>query len=650
MPRERFAITDFGGIIKRADAEDIPDNAASDSNNIDGDAPEGYCQAIPIALTKPNLNNLCQASRLFEWIKTKDSLWNLVHVDAANINVMADFYHTTAPTAGMTPVACAATSMVSHNEEVHVAVGNDGVTAASAPNWTGYCDYAQFGGSTLGWKSLSAVLARPTYTTDYTISTITPHTSAGSNIFDVTKTYQYNISAVYDGLQESPLGSSFQSITLSGIPDADYLTMTITIVGVASLNPRITGYKLYRREVDVILGTAGGDKTLWKLQCEFNATATVAYVDRNGSNISWGTSGADKTVIYVDNNTDLYSSYEEQTGMPETLTSSDVYYILNTDLNAFHFVAGCTKTGLPDASMMMFRSKQYRYDMFDWTNDYLKLPTVPTAIKAYNGKIWVFDENNCYRINPEGMYIEDPTAGVGCLSQRSITVTDYGMFWCDIKNSYWHDGEKIIPIGNAIKSEIVSGAHWHGFNADNVLGHQGLTPVVVFHAPKNTILFIIPDYAALNGESNVWAFHVQKKRWDKWLAFTSAPASTVGFGAFSGRLGEVYVSTGTSLVEALGGATWRAFYWVSKILDFDQPARQKVFYKLNTDNTTTTAAPTFTYGKDRAVPTSSLTGGEFKSGGDYEVGKLMQIEINEATGYGNIVRSIEILLRKLFEL
>jgi len=56
--RDRLPITDFGGIINRADAEDIPDNAASDSNNIDGDAPEGYLQAIPTALTKSNSNNL----------------------------------------------------------------------------------------------------------------------------------------------------------------------------------------------------------------------------------------------------------------------------------------------------------------------------------------------------------------------------------------------------------------------------------------------------------------------------------------------------------------------------------------------------------------------------------------------------------------
>lgn len=650
MERERFPITDFGGIIKRADAEDIPDNAASDSNNIDGDAEEGLLMAIPTAVSKTATYSI--SDRLFEWIKTKDNKWNLVHcngvVTSSYLNVTTDFYGTLSTGLGGA-TAGTFTSMVAHNEEVHVANGGSTVGTPTAPNWTGFCDYGQFGGAVLGWKSLSAVIPRPTHTTDYTISNPTPHTSAGANIFDITKVYQYNISAVFDGLQESPLGSSFQSVALSGIPDADYLTMTITIVGVASINPRITGYKLYRREVDIIIGTAGGDKTLWKLLCEFNATTAVAYVDRNGSNISWGGT-TDKTVVYVDNNTDIYSSYEEQSGMPESLTTSDVYYSLNTDLNAYHFVAGCLKTGLPDASMMMFRSKQYRYDMFDWTNDYLKLPTVPTALKAYAGKIWAFDENNCYRINPEGMFIEDPTAGVGCLSQRSIVVTDYGMFWCDAKNAYWHDGESIIPIGDAIKTNCTSSVHWHGFDFDYTVGSQNLTPIVVFHAPKNTVLFIIPDHAASSGESNVWAFHVQKRRWDKWLSFTACGTSATGFGAFSGKNGEVYVSTGAAMVEALGGTTWRAFYWISKIFDFDQPGRLKKFYKLFADYTSTTAAPTFTFGQDRATPTTAFTSFEFKDGAAYIQGRLMQLKVTEATGYGNTIRSMEILLRRLDEL
>jgi hypothetical protein len=126
LSQERFAITDFNsGIITRADAEDIPDNAASDSNNIDGDSQEGILQAISTSSVKSN--SLATASRLFEWIKTSDAKYNLVHIahsTSSTIKVLTDFYGT--PGDSGISVATSATSMVSHNEEVHIANGNNG--------------------------------------------------------------------------------------------------------------------------------------------------------------------------------------------------------------------------------------------------------------------------------------------------------------------------------------------------------------------------------------------------------------------------------------------------------------------------------------------------------------------------------------------
>ena len=640
--KERYGVSDFSlGIIKRMDAEDIPYNAASDSTNIDGDAPEGQLMGIPTSVTKSS--TLGTASRLFEWIKTLDSKWHLVHVTGTGsptISVLNNFYGT--PVDSGIAVVGSATSMVRHNEEVHIAIGNDGWATPSAPNWTGYCNYGQFGGSVLEWKSVTAVIPRPTWTANFSIAGTA---NAGTMVFDVNLRYEYTGSFVYDGTQESPIG--YAGYTFTPTSEYNYLTLTITMASVASLNPRVTGFKLYRRTVNLTTG----DTTLWRLQNEINVTTSVGYVDRTGSNISWVTSGADKTITYVDNNTDVLSSYEEQSGIPETLTTSDVNYTLNTDLNAFHFVAGCSKTGLPDASMMMFRSKQYRYDTFDWTNDFLKLPTTPTALKSFNGKIWAFDLNNTYKINPDGMYIEEVIPGVGCLSQRSISVTPYGTFWCDTKNAYWYNGGNITPIGDAIRADFNSSTQWHNFNFNYTVGYQGLTPIVLFHAPKNYILFIIPYHAVSGGVSNVWAYHVQKQRWDKWTSFTVCPDTTIGFGAFSGRSGEIYVSDGTNLVEPLGHATnKRTWDWTSQIIPFGKLAQLKRFYKLNSDNTSLTAAPVFTYGKDRATPTSSLTSGEFKSGGVYEQGKLLQLKITEGTAYNNIVYSFEILFRRLLEL
>jgi len=656
MSQERFSIVSFDkGIIKRADSEDIPDNAASDSNNIDADAAEGILKAIPTSTAKTMGTTTATAGRLFDWIKTKDSKWNLVYADAGYLNIVTDFYAASpASNFGATAIASTATSMVVHNEEVRVANGTT-TGVPTTPTWIGNCDYGHFGGASKSWQYGNAGISRPTYSTDHSATfdiDIVGHN--GSTTFDSSKKYYYNISLVYDGIQESPIGNSTASYSIPAHgQDFDYLTLTVTLNTIANLNARVTGIKIYRR-YETYGKVSLSDSTLWRLQQSIDVTSAVGYVDRTGANISWATSGAHKTIDYVDNNTDILSSYEEQTGIPETLTTSDVYYSLDTDLNAYHYVAGCYKSEMPESAFLAFRSKQYRYDMFDWTRDYLKLPSIPTAWKAFNGKIWAFDENNAYRINADGFYIEDTTVGVGCLSQRSIVITDYGMFWCDYKNAYWHDGEQIRTIGDAIKTDVTATYDWTGFAKNYTVGEQSKTPVVVFHSLKNLILFIVPDHTG--SYSNVWTFHVTKQRWDSWLQFTACGNTSTGFGAFVGKFGETYVATGSSMLDALSGniatssITYRAFYWVSKVLDFGNPSLSKVFYRPTMDSTALTAAPTITYGKNRATPTTSLTSSEFKSGGNYEEGKLLQVKITEATGYGNSVYSLDITLRKFFEL
>lgn len=659
MPQERFTIDNFDrGIIKRMDSGDIPYNAAIDSLNIDGDASDGELKGLPVAVTKTlgttpaspsNLPSNLISGRLFEWIKTKDAKWNLVYADNGYLNIAKDFYGT-APDShfGATAVATTATSMVVHNEEVRVANGvSTGIP--TIPQWVGYCDYGQFGGSVLGWNSLSSVLFQVdpfAFGSDITISA-TAH--SGTKVFDSAKIYYYTLTQVYDGLQESPIasrktGGGASNYYDASASDADYVAILIQQT-VATMPKRVTSIKLYRKEVD----KTTGEESLWRLQKVFDTTKTVAYVDRAGSNQSW-TGTTDKQITYLDNNTDILDSYESQTDIPETLASSDVYYSLNCHLNNYHFVANCVKTGIPEAAFLMFRSKQYSYDMFDWTADYLKLPTIPTALKAFNGKIWAFDENNIYRINPDGLYIEDITSGIGCLSQRSITITDYGMFWCDYKNAYMYDGQQIIPIGDAVRSDITSTTDWTGYAKSYTIGVQDKCPIVVFHAPKNMVMFIVPYHDPSTGRGRAWFYNVMKKRWDASSYLTECGGTSTGYGAFSGRNGEVYIANGSTLEEVFGGTNKRAWNWTSGALGFDAPSLDKIFYRPIMDSTTVTVTPVITYGKNRATPSSSLTTGEFISGGSYEKGKLLQLKITESTGYNNVVYSLSIILRKLYEL
>ena len=44
--------------------------------------------------------------------------------------------------------------------------------------------------------------------------------------------------------------------------------------------------------------------------------------------------------------------------------------------------------------------------MFNWIEDYLVLPSTPTALASFQGRLYAFDKQNTYRIDPNNLIIE----------------------------------------------------------------------------------------------------------------------------------------------------------------------------------------------------------------------------------------------------
>jgi hypothetical protein len=637
MPRVPLDLKDFNyGIIKHFDPMDIPIQAASDSNNIDGDAPDGKIQAISTAVEYKSSARGFDAKRS-AWIVSSDGKWNLVYVSGDTTNalkVITDWYGSFADS-GLS-VAYNGYSFVVHNQECHIGCGT-----TNAPQWIGCCDYTQLGGGTTGWVSEDAEIPQVVNGSTTGVA-VTAIAGAGSGaVFDANKTYIYKSSMIYDYTQESPL-DAYGTFGLSGTSAYTTHNVTLSIINGVAVAPskRLTGCKLYRAEQD---DTNPTEVSLFRLIKTFDITGDLAHADYTWT--AGGTPISGYHITWNDDNTIVGATYEQETGIAETINSSSVYYTLSCESNSSLIVGGCTKTGIPDASHMLFKSQVYRYDMFNWSaiGSFLKLPTQPTALVTFNNRVWAFDENNTYRIDTNSMTVEEHIFGVGCLSQRGITITPYGMFWCDAKNAYWHDGQTVTPIGEPIRSDT---GDWHGFSTNYATDRQDKRPIVIFASAKNCILFIVP-YDTGTDVTNVWAWHVVKKRWDSWIVFTPDCGSSCG--AFIGKNGEVYIGDGTSkLYDAFGGgATKRAFYWTSSELPKEDMGQTKEFVQINTRTTSVTAAPSFTYGMDGATPTSSLTNSKFITSGDYEKGKTVKIKVTETTGYGNTISLIELIYRPM---
>ena len=312
--------------------------------------------------------------------------------------------------------------------------------------------------------------------------------------FSASKEYWYKASFLYDGYQESPLSIATQ---LSSPTNKD-VEITIDLY-TDTLSSRVTHVNLYRAES----GTDG----------DTEPTGFYRLVDTYDLDVSWklstdATWGSTRTKTVIDNYK-LGASYEARTGISEVLDHTIPNYSLSADLNSHLFVAKCHHQLVHDADNYIFKSKAYMYDQFNWINDFLILPTTPTALKAFNGRLYAFDEFNMHKIEPNNLYIEDSIEGIGCLSQRSISITDYGMCFCDKNNIYLYNGQSAVPISMPIYGTSSDDHSW------NIMD-DSYDPIIVF---SNKYKSFIVLFKSNDGTYKIWSYNVIKQRWDLWEAF-----------------------------------------------------------------------------------------------------------------------------------
>ena len=242
---------------------------------------------------------------------------------------------------------------------------------------------------------------------------------------------------LFDGYQETPL--SVESYTSTQGNNNYNRTATITINEKSQIPERASHIKIYRAEA-----SSGSSAT--EPESLYRLVKTIAL------NANWTASGTNAyTQPIVDKGT-KGASFEADSGLSETLEATMPNFALSAQLNNVHYIGKCRHDGyIDDASSYIFASKTGKFDVFDWVVDFIKLPTIPTTLIGFNGRLYAFDEMNTYKIvGAPGLYIEDVFEGVGCLNDDAIVATDYGLFFADNQNLYWHNGQVAEPIGEAI--------------------------------------------------------------------------------------------------------------------------------------------------------------------------------------------------------
>jgi len=452
-------------------------------------------------------------------------------------------------------------------------------------------------------ESLYYTDAKLTCIKDSIISMTSEFMDSGST-FSENKSYFYAYSYTYNNLEESPLAVDY---AYKFHPGGDYAKNIITFSLNSSLiDDRVTGINIYQ---------ASGNSESLSPDEEYRLIASMSMVGG-----AWRGSGATKTTKLVDTGLKR-TTYQENTGISETESDVHVGYRLSAVINNELFVGHCFQERLStDSVNMLFKSKPFRYNVFDWSIEYLKLPDTPIAMVGFEGRLYVFMKNVVYRINPDGLFVEDIYEDIGIINQDALVVTDSGLYWSDDFNAYAMSQGKIEPISFPISYDDT----WHGLAYNYHF--------VGFDASRYAILYCFAGSTTIT----VWAYNISFQRWDKYsLPITNA------YSIFGGKESELYIGTNSSIKELFSSASDLAWYWESKEIDLGDSIQDKVFYKIEANNEGTVV---IYYSIDGESYTSIASGGSIQSAGAWREGSKIKIKLDCPSGVGK-TRGLRIVYR-----
>jgi len=368
--------------------------------------------------------------------------------------------------------------------------------------------------------------------------------------------YFYRASYIYDGYQESPMGDEFRRQCTSSS-----LSITAELYNLNSFNKRISHIAIYRAESpdpaegsDAPESPTGFYRHVINLELDSRFGLTLG----DTTNPDWGDK---REFTFIDKGRQT-ASYEAKTGISEVINHTTMGYGLSAQLNNQLFVAHPYNLLFDKISNYIFKSRPYSFDQFNIIADYLKLPTKPTAIVSFMGRIYAFDENNTYRIEPNNLYIEDTFEGAGCMGPDSFVVTEHGMCYADKNNIYFHDGRRPVRIADA----ILTGDTYSWQNRDTSWNSK-----IMFDSTRNSFIVLFK----YSSNYYAWAYNIVRKRWDLWDFGSNEPK-----GVTSGKNGEMFINADSKLRHYLGGTGSQAYDWTSKKLTMGTNTQEKRFKKL----------------------------------------------------------------------
>ena len=371
--------------------------------------------------------------------------------------------------------------------------------------------------------------------------------------------YWYKFSLTYDGGQESQLCSTTQADYEDPSAETTSINVVVQFKDI-NLSRRITGINLYRSEVK------DGVSSLYRLI----DSADLTLQSTGLSDSSW----FDKTNNWVQysftDNGEWSASYESITGTAEDIATITPKYTYGIIAYNRLFTIGNEITDEPEINKTLLMSEPFKFDVFNWDENQIMLPSTPKGLGYFRDKIYVFGDNVIWKCNPDMLAIEDTYYGYQLLHNRSMLTTDFGLIFAATTGVYVLDGTNVTELSypirdtNGVNSGIRSSCKSWNYSTTN-------NRVFIYYMhSKNQILFF--DTYTETG----WVYHIRYKSW--WHLDFGASSTLANSCLITDELSNIFWSTGTAIKKMFAGTNYAGATWISKLFTNSTSSQKKRLY------------------------------------------------------------------------
>ena len=449
--------------------------------------------------------------------------------------------------------------------------------------------------------------------------------------------YRYKLSAILDGYQESAMGlqkdiqvseTIEQNIFGTTIGESDAVKSSVRVLITVQCiddtytlyNTRLSGYDIYRANI----AEDGSQIT------EYQLAHTIKFSEDEGSK-SDETLDSGGTLYYrtwaINDYGTAGAGFGAITGLPETLNNVNLNYRLSTTIGSYHFVGGVyiQETG-EKARNGIFRSKPAKFDVFDWSNDWLLLPDEPMAIQGFLGRLYAFSTKETFVIDPNTMQILDTFAG-GVIGQRSVAVSEqYGMCYANRNGVYLHNGTRSSLISEKIYAnhddDLESRTNswkraWDVIDSNLSGGDWGGTtfqrfrlPQVYWHGEKDCFIISMGYRDSSTGYNGAFVYTPATGKWtrifpDYMQAACQGERDELLYISGRGKPDPEGTVVAVRQLQKSSNFKVNNNMWFSQKLTMGMPTTEKIFTKLKIAGNFENNIPNFSIMTDKGTITSS---------------------------------------------